>query len=259
MADEPNPNPAQSNPPAPAGNPPQNPPATPVSPTPLDNTKMAEELGQLKKENEILKAYKAEMDPVLATLYSDEELLKQATAAHNKRLGVTPPDNPPPASTVDPKLQNQVSDLRNSDITQKVNSFYQRHGIDKMEDGEDKKTLNTNVGRILMDMLDPMGNKKDLKEVLEDVPLNKLDKFLEDAYFLATKEDQIKKAKEEGINEASNQNRGIIGSMPSQSANPDEINLTTAEKKVAAAAGWDEKKYLEMKKYIAARPQQGIY
>lgn len=256
-----NSNPTQDNPTPPAGDPNQNPPGTSSAQTPPDHTKMAEELGKLKAENEALKKYQEQVDPVLQTIWSDQELLKKATEVHNKRLGITPQDkleNPPLPSAPDPKLQNSVTELRNNEIVEKVNDFYQRHGLDKLPN-EEKKNLNTEVGRILMDILDPMGNKKDLKEALEDVPINKLNKFLEDAYFLATKDKQLEEARSRGIQEASVENRGIIGSMPSQSANPDTITLTAQEKAVAAKAGWDEKKYLEMKKYIATRPQQGIY
>ena len=260
MPDDPIQDPAPTNVNPPAGDPPKDPSAQDKNTS--DAVSMAKKLGEYETKIKAYEAYQQQVDPFLETVnfHLDKETKDKLVAEHNKRLGITPTDdnNTPPAPQTDPKLQSQVTDLRNSEVSDKVNNFYSRHGIDKMPD-EDKKTLNTNVGRILMDMLDPMGNKRDLKEVLEDVPLPKLDKFLEDAYYLATKDQQLENARNTAMAEANQNNRGIIGSFPSQSTNPDTISLSPQEKNIAAKAGWDEKKYLEMKKYIATRPEQGIY
>lgn len=220
--------------------------------SPPDNTKLAEELGKLKAENEALKTYQQKVEPVIQTIWSDEALLKQATEVHNKRLGITPEepeDDQPLENPEDVKITNKVNELRNSEVSDKINNFYVRHGVDKLDD-ENKKNINIKVGTILMEMLDPMNNKKDLKEVLEDVPLLKLDKFLEDAYYLATKNDQKQ--------EESSQSLGIIGSLTSQSINPDSLTLSEKERKVASQMGISEEKFLARKKEIATR-RNSIY
>lgn len=260
MDDSPNPDPANSQPPSQSNSP------TPVqgqptsSPNAPDVTKMAEELGRLKTENQALKNYQIQVDPFIRTVWSDnvdKETRDKLTAAHNKRLGITPDDTnisdiPPAPSPEITKVENKVNEIRNSEVAEKINGFYQRHSIDKLEE-EAKKDINVRVGSVLLEMLDPMGNKKDLKQALEDVPLNKLDKFLEDAYYLVTKDTQLEQARQEGAKIASDQNRGIIGSMPSASANSDEVNLTSVEKKVAAHMGISEDKFLARKKEIASR------
>ena len=246
--DENNQNPVSSQQSGQPANPLQNQDQPATNNVPPDNTKMAEELGKLKAENEALKNYQQKVDPVIQTIWSDEELFKKTTDVHNKRLGITPQDPEEDKSEILPevtKITGQVNELRNSEVSDKINNFYTRHGVDKLDD-ENKKNINIKVGTILMEMLDPMNNKKDLKEVLEDVPLIKLDKFLEDAYYLATKNDQ--KAQE-----ASSQSLGIIGSLTSQSINPDSLTLTEKERKVASQMGISEEKFLARKKEIAQR------
>lgn len=252
MADDPtNPNPDPSQPP----NQQTNPPAAeaPPSSSPPDNTKMAEALGKLKAENETLKAYQEQVDPFLQTVWSlDQPARDQLIAAHNKRLGITTSDEKP----VEPPKPAEASkieiDTRNAIIVDKVNQFYQRHGIDKLE-GEAKGDVDLKISTVLKEMLDPMGNKKDLAQVIEDVPLAKLDKILDDVYFIITKDKQLEEAKNQGKQEASTESLGIIGSMPSQSVNPDTLTLTAQEKQVAAKMGVSEDKFLARKKEISQR------
>ena len=264
MADEPNPNPEGNQPANPPANPPEDKgqPASP--PAPQDNTKMAEELGKFKKENEILKNYQQQVDPVLGTLYDrkflDEATFNKVLEAHNKRLGITPsgtedivpkPEAPPPSS------KHEI-DTRNTLIIDKVNQFNQKHGIDKLEK-EVKEEVNLKIANILKTWLDPNDNKKDLAQVMEDVPLTKLEGFLDQAYFLATKDTKLKEAEEQGKQKAEEEGRGIIGSLSSESPSPETISLTAKEKDIAQRMGVTEDKFLARKKEIAQRPQAGIY
>ncbi len=115
-----------------------------------------------------------------------------------------------------------------------------------------KVDLNNRVLGELKDMLDPMGNKT-MQQVLADVSLTKLPRFLEKAYDLATKEEQKLAAREAGKSEALGESAGIIGSLPSGSVNPSDVKLTNVEKEIARKQQITEEQYLENKKAILKR------
>lgn len=244
------PNPAQNNQAPPAGNSKQDQKGTSPDKDTSASVAMAKELGETKAKLEAAQARVSQIEPVLETIYSNEELLKKATEVHNKRLGVTPPDKP--AEPVKPSPE--TVDTRNSQIKMIVDKFSEDHGIDKL-DAEGKKAMNEKVGNELGEMLDPMGNKT-LQQILETVSLTKLPHFLEKAYTLATKDQIVKDAEDRGRQKAIEENTGIIGTMASSSINPENITLTAAQKKVAQGLGIPEDKYLERVKEITAREGQ---
>lgn len=249
--DDPNSNPVANN--APSSGSPTDKSRPTIDPNAPDPVKMAEELGRLKKVEEEFSIYKGQVDPVIQTIWSDTETLKKVTDTHNKRLGVTPEDDKP--IDINPPVLSIEKDTRQALTGEKITRFYERHGIDKLDD-ETKKTVNEKVSVILKEMLDPMGNKKSLTEVIDDVPLASLDKHLDNAYFLATKDVQLEEAKLRGKQEATQEASGIIGSMPSSSITPDNTILTIAQKKVADSMGIPHDKYLARVKEIESRNNQ---
>lgn len=221
------------------------------SQTKTAEVELAKKLGELEAENKALKEYQAKVDPVIETLWSDQELLKKTTELHNKRLGIsTEPVTTDKTET--PAAPSKIEvDNRNFAITQVVGQFNQAHGFDKMTP-EQQKEFNQRVGMALQEHLDPMGNKN-LQQIMEDVSVTKLPKFLENAYNSAFKDDIIARAKEEGKIEAQNSSLGVIGSMPSTSIETNNITLTAKERDICQKAGWDEAKYLENKKELAKK------
>ena len=119
-------------------------PATDSSPkdqggTPQNNQnpnviKMAEELGRLRKMEEDYKKYVEQIDPVIQTLWSDEELLKKATEIHNKRLGITPIDESGLKEPIlpQPTESKEAKDTRNWAITKVVQDFYTKYDINNL-------------------------------------------------------------------------------------------------------------------------------
>ena len=254
MADnDPNQTPANNDPAQPpAGAPPANQEPAPAGSPTSDPVKMAEELGRLKKVEEDFKNYSTYVEPILVTLNGglDKETYDKVLTAHNKRLGVTPPDNPPdnPPATPPPPSATEV-DNRNTLLNRTLTEFYTNKKIDlNIDEG---KTMDQKVGRQLKDLLDPMGNKT-LNQVLADVSLVKLPEFLESAYMLANKDQIIKEAEERGKQAFQQESLGVMGAMTSTSIEPQSITLTTKEREIIAKAGWDEAKYLENKKKLAA-------
>lgn len=254
MADEPNTppaNPAPTNPPAdptPASG------GAPASPPASDAVALAKELGEAKAKLERLEKYQSEVDPVLQTIWADEEALKVVTDKHNKRLGVTPTDPTTPDPTKPPPPSPVEVENRNAHIKSIVDKFSTDKGIDKL-DPEAKKEINIKVGAMLQDMLDPKGNKN-LQQIMEDVSLTKLPQFLENAYYLATKDSTVAEAIERGKREALGQSVGVMGSIPSSAPNTSEVVLTPTEKETAAKMGIPEDRYLARKKEIASQEGQ---
>lgn len=261
MADDPNnPNPTEGQPVTPASDPNKPQKGAPAANPQADTVKLAEELGMVRKENETLKQYQDRVDPFIQTLWSDS--VDQATrdklvAAHNKRLGITPQDDgtkPNPTSNEPAKPSAMEVDNRNAHIKSITDKFSSDHGIVKL-DKEKQTDINNRVGLELREMLDPMGNKT-MQQIMETVSVTKLPQYLEKAWFLATRSDQIAEAKNEGRQEANNEGMGVIGSIPSSSVNPDETVLSNKEKEIAQKQGISEEKYLANKKEILKRDGQ---
>ena len=83
--------------------------------------------------------------------------------------------------------------------------------------------------------------------------LEKLPKYLEKAYSLATMNDTIKKAQESAQAEANSGAAGIISSVPSNSPEGTDATLTPTERELAKRMGVSEDKWLERKKQINSR------
>lgn len=223
-----------------------------------DPIKMAEEVGRLKKVEEDYKRYLSQTDPVIQTIWSDQELLNKVTETHNKRLGITPKDPEPsidsqnpapsPAPTKDP-------DTRNWAIKQVVESFHNKHGVDKLTE-EQKAEIDQKVAVVLRETLNPTGGKT-LAQIMEDVPLDALPSHLDKAYYWATRNEREAQLKEQGRKEALQEDAAFIGSMASTAGGSgDGTTLTPKEREVARKMGIPEDKYLANKKEMLQRNNQ---
>jgi hypothetical protein len=249
--------------PEPASTPPpgDNPPAPPTSPaggegatppaggTPPDPIALAKRVGELEGVKTEYESYRQKADPVLETLWSDQELLKTVTAAHNKRLGInTPaPDKPDNPSLPAPSQGN--SDERLSQINMLQQGFETKAGIDKMTP-EQQKDVRGKVGVMLKEMLDPKGNKT-IPQVFEEVSLVKLPWYLDQAWKLINRDNEIAAAREAGKTEKQAEyegQTGMIGSMPAGTIPIDQVQLSQVEKNAASRMGISEEDYLKYKK-----------
>lgn len=217
----------------------------------IDQVELAKKVGQLEEENKTLKAYQAKVDPVIETIWSDQDLLNKTTEIHNKRLGVVVDKKEDPANPKPSEPSPIEKDNRNFAVSQVVKDFNGTHGFEKLTPDQ-QKDFNNRVGTALQEILDPMGNKT-LSQIMQDVSVTKLPKFLDSAYEHAFREEIKAQAKAEGKREAEQESLGMIGSMPSTSPDTTQITLSLKEKETCKKAGWDEVKYLENKKAIAAK------
>lgn len=228
---------------------------------PDDAAALNKRLGELEKENQSLKEYQAKVDPVMQTIFGDQELYKKVEETHTKRLN---PDkgkkddkdkkDDPPTDGKDKKDTEPSkgdSDSRTFLVKGIVEKFNTKYKIDKLT-ADERKDLNVKIGTMLQDMLDPKGNKT-LAQILEDVPLTKLPGYLDHAYFMINKDKLFADAKEQGKSEALSGELGITGGFSSSDITPDSVTLSAKEKKIAENLGISEDRYLARKKEILKR------
>lgn len=233
-------------------------PSVPANSEPKpDPLKMAEELGALKKEKEEYLKQWSNAEPVLRLVYEDPEVNKAATEAWNKRNNPKPAgDNKPETPKEDKKETAPVSlaesDNRNALIGQAVNDFNKTHGLDKLST-DDRKNLNIAIMGELKGLLDPNDTGKSGAQLLEGISVARVPEILNKAYYLATREEREKVIREKAKSDANSEATGLIGAMPSGSAESEEITLTEPEKKIAERLGLKEDDYLKNKKEIAKR------
>ena len=235
--------------PAPAAPQPQPPAAPPAAPT-----LSADELNRLKQIESDYFKYKSEVDPILETLASDDDLLKNATELHNKRLGRIPATEPKKEDKEEePSLETkQLKDTRSAFLDKISGDFEDKYGINKLPE-EEKKEARERVGFMLKRMLDPNDNKT-MAQIFEEVSLKKLPEYLENAYYLANRNNDMKAAYEKGKSEVLSQyegETGAIGSMASSSLSPgDDVSLSPIEQRVAQNLGVSPEAYLKNKKKL---------
>ena len=135
---------------------------------------------------------------------------------------------------------------------QVIDNFEKSKGLDKLT-GDAKKEVQNKIGQYVFNMADSfLGAGKTYQQILDTIPLDKLNTVFENAYNFATLDEKVNKAKEEGTAEAQ-VNSGIIGSLPSSSPNNEATTLSAEERAIAKKQGVTDEKYLQRKKEIEER------
>jgi len=199
----------------------------------------AEAHGATKKQLKDYEDYIAKVKPYIDAITADEALTKQVEDAYQKKMNPEPKKEEP---TSEPIAQDTRKAVENSIVS----AFETGHNLDKLE-GDTKKDMNVKIGQELMELLDPSGTKT-YNEVISGVSLEKLPKYLEKAYSLATLPEALKKAREDASG-----NAGIISSVPSSSPPAEGATMTPAEREVAKRMGVTDERWLENKKQILTR------
>lgn len=126
-----------------------------------------------------------------------------------------------------------------------INNFEKQFGIDQLPP-EKRGELHKQIGTELAEMIDP-GGEKSVKDVMNSIPLDRLPKYLEKAYRLATINDANEKARLDGLLQARQNNEASFSSVPSSSVNGQKVQLSDEEKKVARRMNISEEDYLKQK------------
>lgn len=182
----------------------------------IANKKVQEELEQWQALGKILE--------------SDEALYKQVEAKVKQGATVQPEA---------PKRDDQRIALENQIITK----FEEGRGINYLE-GEKKQALHKKIGQELAEMLDP-GGTKPLNEIMNSIPLDRLDRYLDKAYKLATAGDKTEQARMEALIEARQNREASFGSIPSSGAKGRTRTLTPEQQRVARRMNMSEEDYIK--------------
>ena len=205
-------------------------------------------IGDQSKEVGDLRDYQRKMDSVLQAIWSDPNIYNQVDLQIKKISGVELPETKPPDEKKIPdKPEEKKAELPQPDLdtrkaleSQIINDFFRRYGIDQLEP-EKRREAQVKLGTALAEMHDP-GGKKPYPQIMSEISLQKLPRFLENAYLIANKDSLTSQA-------AGKTDEGAIGSIPSSaSTTAESLTLSPAEREVAKKQGISEEKYLQRKK-----------
>jgi hypothetical protein len=136
-----------------------------------------------------------------------------------------------------------------------VDSFAKDHGFEHLEQ-EDREIVNGALLSELADILDPQGNKSNIKEILKDVSPERLPKYLDKALYLAQKNPKVTEAFDK-VKKKMSGNQGMLGSYAGGSVpTGDDVVLSDKEKEVARKMNIPEEKYLANKKKMLSLRNQ---
>lgn len=191
-----------------------------------------------------LSKYKTELtnwEKLGQIIESDPTLLKLVTEKAYEYSGKKPP------TTVNAQGSTR-DDTRLATENMIVSRFEEQNGINRL-DNEKRTELYKKIGNELADILDP-GGTKPVAELMNSIPLNKLESYLGKAYQLATANDVEERARVKALAEARANSDAIFSSMPSTGVRGNVTSLTPEEKAVAKKMGITEEQYLKQKQTL---------
>jgi len=202
-----------------------------------DIVKSYEELekkfGETSRTVEEARRYEKQVQEWESLLQRNPDLYNAALEARKKELGQNPSKEENKSNEARPVSTESDQYLRSKAMASFEGKFLSNFDADK------KKDLYEKTARKFMDMRDP-GGVKDFKSILQETPLSQLDGFLEDAFFLATRD--------AAISSGNSQDFASIGSMPSSNRKSEANDLTEDEKAAAGIFGMTPEEYKKYKK-----------
>jgi hypothetical protein len=199
-----------------------------------EQSSLVSEARKLKENQEIL----------AKAIYSDPKIAKSVEQAVTALYGSDTETSgkkgdEEAARTVDP----QVADLRRASENRVIAEFSTHYGFEKMKPDE-RQDMMKKVGSKLADMVDPSG-KLSMAEVISNISLERLPVMLEDAYWLANKDNIIDKG-------SLPQDVASIGRFSSSTSKSEgqEVQLTDKERDIAAKLGVKLDNYLKQKQQL---------
>ena len=102
----------------------------------------------------------------------------------------------------------------------------------------------------LADMVDP-GGKKPIKQILAEIPLSRLPRYLENAHFIANREQVVAQAKRSALLNQQTNEDASIGSFSASSGKAElGVTLSNREREIARKQGISEEDYAKNKAKI---------
>jgi len=213
---------------------------------------LEKKLGEQSSEVKEARETKKNVEVLLGAIYADPKRYKEASAWIKSYLGGETQAKAEPSEVgEEAKTGTQpvkVDDTRRALQNQIFADFYKRRGLDKLS-AEERKGEQTKIATAFAELIDP-GGTKSTNQLLDEVPLDRLPKYLESAYILANTERIAKEAGQKGLLAAEEKRQASIGTLPSSSGKGEKVTLTPAEQAVAKKMGVKPEDYAKEKVII---------
>ena len=202
------------------------------------------------------KKLQEQTDTLLKAIWSDPDLYRQVEAGVKKyATGDTLPDKRTPnkgdEEAKEQEVDSVIKDVRVAQETQILNKFATDFGYNNLSQ-EERKAAYNRLTVSLAELVDPNG-KKPVAQILKEIPLSRLPKFLENAHFMANKESMIQNARRSGSISNKENEMATIGGFPASNGKRESsVTLTNREREIAQKQGISEEKYLKRKEQIAS-------
>ncbi len=148
------------------------------------------------------------------------------------------------------KVDPMVTDVRVAQENQILDGFYTKYGYKNLSEKDRKDSLQR-LAMAVGELVDP-GGTRPIKEILASIPLTKLPRYLENAHFIANKEQVVAQAKRSALLDNQTNEDAAIGSFATskQGSASQGVTLTNAERETAKNLGIPEEKFIKKKAQI---------
>jgi hypothetical protein len=215
---------------------------------------LEKKMGEQSGEVESARKLKEQTETLLRAVWSDPDLYRQVETGIQKYVsGGSIPDTRQKAKKPDDKkgdgedkglkeVNPEITDLRKAEENRVLNDFFGKFGYNNLEQ-KAREEKYSKLAVSLAELVDPKG-KRPIKEILSSIPLTKLPQFLENAHFIAHKEELVEQGKRSAILSQRENSAASIGSLAaSSSGKSDGVTLSKSERETAQKMGISEEKY----------------
>lgn len=209
-------------------------------------------LGDQSKTVEEAKVLREQTDTLIKAIWSDPELYRKVEAGVKKFTnGESLPERDPKKGDDAPKSEVNpiVSDLRTAEENRVLNDFFTKYGYNRLDE-KSRKDSYAKLSTTVAELVDPSG-KRSIKDIFASIPVTKLRAYLENAHFIANKDNIVEQARASGSLAREENDAGAIGSFAASSGKAsDSVKLSSREREVARKQGISEEDYAKNKLMI---------
>lgn len=215
---------------------------------------LEKKLGEQSTTVEEAKKIKDQTDTMLRAIWSDPDTYRKVeTAIKRYTTGELAPDTAPDAKpnkgdeeAKGTEVSPDIKDLKTAEENRVLGEFYTKFGYNRLSE-TDKKAAYSKLFVTLAEILDP-GGKRPVREIINSLPLSKLPRFLENAHFLANKDQVVENARRSALLDQRSNDSATIGSFAASSGQSvPGVRLSNREREIASKMGVSEEAYAKRK------------
>lgn len=217
-------------------------------------------LGDMSTTVAEAKKLKEQTEVLLSAVWSDPDLYRQVENGIRKYMngGKLPevprgdkPDEKGDEGADKTEVDPTVMDLKTSEENRVLNDFFSKYGYKNLDE-KSRKDAYARLTMAIAEMVDPGGNKP-IAQILKEIPTSRLSRYLENAHFLANKDQLLDNAKKSALLDQRSNDSATIGSFATSSAQPTQgVELTARERQIAQKMGISEEQYAKRKAQISS-------